>query len=159
MDTRKKDVTEAAKEVRAALRREWHAAKFSVKSRRYSGGSSVEVTWTDGPTEAAVSKAVEHFAGYENGYYNEFVSVARSTSHETMEAAAAAVARYYGVPIPQVHGDDRLCPHVTDMTMVGEKGEPVDLHEPLCDKVHRAARQANLYNVTPERAFEVAYPC
>lgn len=156
---RKKDVTEAAKEVRKALKHEWPAAKCSVKSKRYSGGSSVEVTWTDGPTEAAVSKVVEHFAGYENGYYNEFVSVARSTSHETMEAAAAAVAQYYDVPVPEVHSDGRLCPHVTDMTPVGGKGEPVDLREPLCDKVHRAARQANLYNVSPARAFAIAYPC
>ena len=155
----KKDVTEAAKEVRAALKREWHCAKFSVRAKRFAGGSAVDITWTDGPTHAAVSKVMAHFKGWDNGYCNEFISVTRYTSRAAMQAAAEAVARYYGVPVPEVHGDNRLAAHVTDMTRVGEKGEPVDLMEPICDKVHRAARQANLYNVTPAQAFAVAYPC
>lgn len=39
-----------AKNIRAELAREFPGVKFSVKSESYSGGSSINVHWTDGPT-------------------------------------------------------------------------------------------------------------
>lgn len=60
---RRLDATETAKLVRAALRREFPGVKFSVRTDKYAGGASVNVTWTDGPT----SKAVDRVAGIYSG--------------------------------------------------------------------------------------------
>lgn len=46
-----------AKRIRKILKKEFPGVKFSVRSEKYSGGSSVYVSWTDGPmTEAVDSK-------------------------------------------------------------------------------------------------------
>lgn len=47
-------VTESAKLLRAALKREFPGVKFSVRSESYSGGSSIRVAWLDGPTRKRV---------------------------------------------------------------------------------------------------------
>lgn len=54
---------ETAKLVRAALKKEFPGAKFSVRSSTYSGGASIHVSWTDGPTSAAVDEVVGPYAG------------------------------------------------------------------------------------------------
>ena len=41
--------TECAKLIRLALKDEFPGIKFSVKSRKYSMGSSIDIAWTDGP--------------------------------------------------------------------------------------------------------------
>lgn len=41
--------TECAKLIRLALKEEFPGTKFSVKSRKYSMGSSIDIAWTDGP--------------------------------------------------------------------------------------------------------------
>lgn len=45
---------ETAKLVRAALKARYPLTKFSVRSKTYSGGASIDVSWTDGPTDAEV---------------------------------------------------------------------------------------------------------
>jgi len=40
---------DTAKRVRKALKHYFPAVKFSVHSKVYSGGSSIDVRWTDGP--------------------------------------------------------------------------------------------------------------
>lgn len=52
-----------AKLIRATLKAEFPATKFSVRSHSYAGGSSVYVRWTDGPTEAVVDAIVSDFNG------------------------------------------------------------------------------------------------
>ena len=54
---------ETAKLIRKALRAEFPATKFSVRSSMYSGGSSIDVRWTDGPTSAEVKIVSGGFAG------------------------------------------------------------------------------------------------
>ena len=56
-------VTDCAKFIRTDLKTSFPGIKFSVKSKSYSGGASVSVSWTDGPT----SKAVEAIAGKYDG--------------------------------------------------------------------------------------------
>lgn len=60
-------VTETAKLIRAALKEAFPEIKFSVKSRKYSGGSSITVRWNDGPTESQVDAIAEAFQG---GYFD-----------------------------------------------------------------------------------------
>jgi len=159
---RKKDVTEAAAETRAFLRARWPLTKFSVRSKRYSGGSSVDVSWVDGPTQSEVHKATARFRGWDNGYYNEHGHCQRTESREAMQAAADAAALHYDVLALEVQGgDDRFFPHVADMRIVGSGG-PFDHKEPIQDKIHRAARTTDLYGkklMLIAETFEDAYPC
>mgnify|MGYP006448000435 CR=1 FL=1 len=54
---------ETAKLVRRALRESFPGVRFSVRSDTYSGGASIHVTWTDGPTAARVEPVAKTFAG------------------------------------------------------------------------------------------------
>ena len=56
-----------AKRIRSELAKAFPAIKFSVTSKSYSGGDSVHVSWTDGPT----SEQVDRIAGkYEAGHFD-----------------------------------------------------------------------------------------
>lgn len=71
---------ETAKWIRKALKEAFPSAKFSVRSSTYAGGSSIRVTWTDGPNQKAVEKIAGKFAGsyfdgmtdYKGGYVKTF---------------------------------------------------------------------------------------
>lgn len=52
---------ETAKKIRAALKANFPGVKFSVRSETYSGGSSVNVSWTDLPLTEEVEKVVNRF--------------------------------------------------------------------------------------------------
>ncbi len=43
--------TAVAKLIRAALKEEFPTTKFSVRSKSYTGGSSITIYWTDGPVD------------------------------------------------------------------------------------------------------------
>jgi hypothetical protein len=49
-------VAETARQIRAALKASFPHVKFSVRSKSYSMGSSVDVHWTDGPLTVQVEK-------------------------------------------------------------------------------------------------------
>lgn len=53
----------AAKNIRAELKREFPSVKFSVRASHYSGGNSVHVSWTDGPTDKQVEAIVNKYEG------------------------------------------------------------------------------------------------
>lgn len=57
------DTRDTAKLVRRALKAAFPGTAFSVRISRYSGGSSVTVDWTDGPTETAVRKVTDVYSG------------------------------------------------------------------------------------------------
>lgn len=50
---------DTAKKVRKILKKEFPGVKFSVRSDTYSMGSSVNVSWTDGPIKSVVEKAID----------------------------------------------------------------------------------------------------
>lgn len=54
---------ETAKLVRAALKTQFPGTKFSVRSDTYSGGASIDVRWTDGPTETDVKATCDLYEG------------------------------------------------------------------------------------------------
>lgn len=56
-------VTETAKFLRTVLKEAFPGIKFSVKTDKYSGGSSIDIRWTDGPTVAQVKTFVDVFEG------------------------------------------------------------------------------------------------
>lgn len=57
--------TEIAKEVRRRLKAKWPETKFSVRSqfsvrsKKYAGGASINVRWTDGPTQKQVDEVTD----------------------------------------------------------------------------------------------------
>lgn len=54
---------ETAKLIRTALKARWPEFKFSVRSHTYSGGASIDVGWTDGPSRKRVEAIVGRFGG------------------------------------------------------------------------------------------------
>lgn len=54
-------VTETAKLVRKTLKKRFPNTKFSVRSSKYSGGASIYVNWTDGPTSSEVDAVLSPF--------------------------------------------------------------------------------------------------
>lgn len=59
---------ETAKLIRKALKEAFPGIKFSVKSHTYSGGASINVSWTDGPNDDQVKAVARHFeASYFDG--------------------------------------------------------------------------------------------
>jgi hypothetical protein len=57
----------AASNIKAELRQKFPGVSFSVKSRTFANGTSVDVAWENGPT----AEAVETVTGkYEEGTFN-----------------------------------------------------------------------------------------
>lgn len=50
-----------AKQIRQVLKQNFPQVKFSVRADSFSGGSSVDVEWVDGPTSAQVGVFIEPF--------------------------------------------------------------------------------------------------
>lgn len=113
----------AAANLRTQLKRTFPGVKFSVRSSVYSGGDSISVRWTDGPT----SKEVEALADrYEAGSFDgmedlytycstawtvvfgdaKFVQCSRSHSLEAMKEAIREVCLEYGWELLKVNGSD-----------------------------------------------------
>lgn len=56
-------VADTAKLLRTHLKREFPGVKFSVRSSRYAGGASIDVSWTDGPAAHLVDPILSSYAG------------------------------------------------------------------------------------------------
>lgn len=106
---------DTAKLIRAALREAFPSVTFSVKSKTYSGGASITVSWTDGPTSAEVDRVAGEFAGatfdgmtdcknYHDSVYNgqrvhfgaNFVFTNRNYSDALVQRAYARICQKWG---------------------------------------------------------------
>ena len=109
---------ETAQIVRAELQKAFpHLSKkfFSVRSKSYAGGSSIDVYWTDGPAELAVTNILKKFEGAEfdgmidlksyketvwdgkNVHFGaDYVTGNRKTSEHFVRKVAEAFERYIG---------------------------------------------------------------
>ena len=52
----------AAKNIRRELAAAYPDVKFSIRSRRFSMGDTIDVAWTDGPTNKAVDAIINRYA-------------------------------------------------------------------------------------------------
>ena len=110
---------DTAKLVRAALKAAFPTVKFSVRSKTYSGGASIDIGWTDGPTEHDVMAVAKRFQGATfdgmqdlkthhtselNGeqvwFGADYIFGNRSYTLDFLRRRAASVARKYGVEVP-----------------------------------------------------------
>lgn len=55
--------TVVAKTVKAVLKKAYPTIKFSVRTSKYSMGSSITVYWTDGPMTTSVYALIGHYCG------------------------------------------------------------------------------------------------
>jgi len=117
---------ETAKMIRKALAESFPGIKFSVRSKTYSGGSSINVSWTDGPTAKMVDAIAGTFSGayfdgmqdYKGSTYAmidgetvkfgaDFIFTAREHSDVLRAQVVAAYTRKYGVdPDANMHHYD-----------------------------------------------------
>ena len=61
MEKINESAVETAKKIRKELKKAFPGVKFSVRSSSYSGGSSVDVNWQDGPMQKEVEAITERF--------------------------------------------------------------------------------------------------
>ena len=86
-------VADTAKHMRKALRAAFPGVKFSVRSRSYSGGSSIDVFWTDGPS----GEAVEQVTGqYQGGRFDGMIDLAYHVSHWLLPDGTIVLASTWG---------------------------------------------------------------
>lgn len=57
------NTNDCAKLIRQSLKEAFPGVKFSVRSSKYSGGSSISVRWEDGPTNKMVDSIASTFKG------------------------------------------------------------------------------------------------
>lgn len=102
---------ETAKLVRAALKREFPGQKFSVRSHTYSGGASIDVRWTDGPTDKAVNEVVQDFAG---GRFDGMIDLKYHAEHWLTPDGIATVRKVYGHSYNCEGGNETITPDMPD---------------------------------------------
>lgn len=78
MTTRYISTADTAKLIRQALKEAFPGVKFSVRSDTYSGGSSIRVSWIDGPNDAQVRDITQTFCG---GYFDGSIDYKGSIYH------------------------------------------------------------------------------
>lgn len=111
MEMERKDPKYVAKDIRKILKREFPDTKFSVKTERYAGGSSIHVRWVDGVSRYEVDKFIGHMHGsdfdgmedlmYSNDrpYGNDFLFLMRDVSDENYLWCINCVLDDFGEPI------------------------------------------------------------
>lgn len=93
------DTAEVAKMIRVILKKEFPATKFAVRISRYAGGSSINASWTDGPTDAQVNAKIGHMKA---GSYNGMEDIYEYDRSATMNGEKVSYANGYLFT-------DRLC--------------------------------------------------
>lgn len=63
METKYISTTDTAKIIRKVLKEAFPRVKFLVRSKVYAGGSSINVSWTDGPAKDQVKAMIQKFEG------------------------------------------------------------------------------------------------
>lgn len=139
------DTAEQAKLIRAALKRAFPAVKFSVRIDRYAGGSSVNISWTDGPTESQVE---EISSDYQGGGFDGMIDLAYSRQAWLLPDGSVRFAHTGGTEgsrgtIPEAHGspmhpDAKLVQFLGHYVFANRRISPEFLERCL-DKVREAS--------------------
>lgn len=81
--TRYVSTTDTAKMIRATLRGAFPGVKFSVRSDKYAGGSSIRIAYVGGPAQRDVQATVDWYAG------SDFDGMTDSTTYRPDRLVAA----------------------------------------------------------------------
>jgi hypothetical protein len=137
--TERVDAADCAKLVRKALKARWPGHRFSVRTSRYSMGSSISVRYEDGPPVADVNRIVSAFQGAsfdgtqdlktyhtstlegrQVSFGADFVSASRDQSAKTREAIKAIFEAELGL---SADGDARIAFDFRDGVFVAGASE------------------------------------
>lgn len=111
------ETTTVAKLIRGHLKTAFSSIKFSVRSHKYAGGSSIDVGWTDGPTAEAVEKVIKAFAG---GRFEGMTDCSYGASSWYCSEHGARVAETYGCDVSVNNGvHDSRCCHRAELVHFG----------------------------------------
>lgn len=106
----------AAKAIRELLKKEFPTVKFSVRSRNFSMGDAVDISYENGPTYEQVDELVRkfqygHFDGMTDMYeYSnsrsdipqaKYVQIRREISPEIRAEVKAKIAKDFGIENPE----------------------------------------------------------
>ncbi len=91
--TRYISCADTAKLIRAQLKKHFPKTKFSVQSKTYSGGASITVKWTDGPTSKLVESVIGAYAG---GGFDGMIDMAYCKESWLMPDGTATFAKTTG---------------------------------------------------------------
>lgn len=120
--TRYLSCAETAQLVRKALKATFPGQAFSVRSRTYAGGASIDVEWTDGPTAKEVDAITKQYEsstfdgmtdlksykddtmlnGERVSFGADHVMSRRNLSADLLRECAEVIAAKYDVPAPEV---------------------------------------------------------
>lgn len=89
MNTHHYSCAETAQFLRQALKRAFPGTRFSVRSKVYSGGASINISWWDGPTTAMVDNIVQPYAA---GRFDGMIDMAYSVSHWLLPDGSLRIA-------------------------------------------------------------------
>ncbi len=93
-------VTETAVLIRQKLKNKFPSVKFSVRSSKYSGGASIDVSWLDGPREKLVKPIIDGFEGASFDGMNDLKSNQDSWLLPDGTAILASRPESYGGSVP-----------------------------------------------------------
>lgn len=118
--------SDTAKLVRKALKANFPAIKFSVRSDTYAGGASIRVSWVDGPAAPAVERVTRFFSGstfdssidlksyVETEWEGEkvhfgadYVFCNRNMSREFVTAVTSQFCKRFGIEMLEVVGSEQ----------------------------------------------------
>jgi hypothetical protein len=74
------EAAQAAKQIKAELKKEFPSIKFSVKSSNFSMGNSVNIGWTNGPTDKKVCAITDK---YQYGHFDGMTDTYENTNNRT----------------------------------------------------------------------------
>ena len=167
-------VTDTAIELRKALKAAFPSVKFSVKSKKYSGGASIDIFWTDGPTTHMVDKVGKRFQGatfdgmdnsmhYHDSIYGgkrvawgaNFVHTSRTVSQALLREAANRIAKRFGIDdMPKVMLDKWGSAQLDQAHPATHQRQDEHSHYDLSDLVHQESYRLYQYNGTIYRIVD-----
>jgi hypothetical protein len=137
--------------IRSALKSSFPDHKFSVTSKSYSGGSSINIGWTDGPTTAEVD-AVS--GSYETKSFDGMIDLAHTASLWLAPDGSATLAHDFGTAgSGGTHAEVMNDPHHPDAVLVESLAHPYVFsnRHVSADMVARAARELlDRYKITAD---------
>ena len=98
---------DTAKLVRKELKTRWPETKFSVRSKTYSMGASIDISWLDGPREPEVSPTAKRFEGAD---FDGMIDLKTNRSHWMAPDGTVTLAHAEGTEssrgtLPQIDHD------------------------------------------------------
>ena len=147
METRYLSCAETAKLLRSALAESFPSVKFAVRSKVYSGGASIDVSWTDGPTSDQVHSITGKLEG---SYFDGMIDYKGSIYHKLDGESVSFSADFI---FPNCHYSDELIQRGIEAIVAGYGGcEPITVG---AYRMGRARSWVNSGGCDLERALNI----